>query len=136
MPHLFVNTPSSMSEAGVTEAQKQRLEAAWEDLGGRTPEGAALARLGTHSGLAQAQVRTWFKAKRKREKKKRQKKKAKKAKTSGPSSSSSSSSPSQFSSDTSPAASALLAVREDYAREIAVCTKVRAGGFFFIMVLR
>ena len=23
MPHLFVNTPSSMSEAGVTEAQKQ-----------------------------------------------------------------------------------------------------------------
>ena len=73
MPHLFVNTPSSMSDGGVSEAQKQSLEAAWDILGGRTPEGATLVRLGTDSGLAHAQVRTWFKAKRKREKKKRQK---------------------------------------------------------------
>ena len=130
MPHLFVNTPSSMSDAGVTEAQKQHLEAAWEDLGGKTPEGAAMARLGTHSGLAQAQVRTWFKAKRKREKKKRQKKKAKKAKTSGPTPPSSSSS--QFSNNNLPAAAASVITREEYEREVDVCTKVSAGGFLGI----
>eukprot|EP00946_MAST-07B_sp_MAST-7B-sp1_P005229 g5229.t1 len=66
-----------MSE--VTDAQKQRLEAAWAAGGGKTPEGAGMERLGVASGLGEAQVRTWFKAKRKREKKKRQKR-AKKAK--------------------------------------------------------
>ena len=54
MPHLYVNTPALRTMSQVTEAQKQRLEAAWAASGGKTPEGAGMERLGVAGGLGGA----------------------------------------------------------------------------------
>lgn len=73
-----MNTPELREmSAAVTEAQKAKLEAAWLQGGGKTPDGLELSGLAESNGMAEAQVRTWFKAKRKREKKRRQKKQKK-----------------------------------------------------------
>ena len=61
----------------VSPAQKARLETAWTDSGGKTPDGAALSSLARAVAMEEPEVRYWFVRKRKREKKKRQQKKKK-----------------------------------------------------------